>query len=423
MITRFRVQNYKALRDVTLDLTPVHVLIGPNDSGKTSILEAIAALCRSVDHSLQAAFLGDWSGNQLVTNREDRPVLLSATLNGWAFADIKYACRFKFSNETPQCSLESETVSLSTGRIFNLPKREMDSKSNIHLASLDSSSMVGMVFPGTLSPGNEEHEDRIGEGIVSIQQIQKALSSVHFHRWDPRFLSLPVAPDSRRRFRMDHNGFGLALCLDDILGSDRASFGKLEDAFRKVFPRVKSIRLIAVPAYRAAFDNPVQITVLQNAEGKGIYFEFEGQPALVPASQVSDGLLIVLAYLALLHLPEPPRVLLIEEPENGIHPGRLQEIIRIIKQLVSEQSHTQVVMTTHSPYVLHEFSPAEVTVCVRETNGEVKTRRLSESKSVQEQIGFFSLGEIWTMDGDERLLQPVDDSVEAAKVPEVQTSP
>ena len=46
MITRFQVQNYKALRDVTLDLTPMHVLIGPNDAGKTSILEAITALCR-----------------------------------------------------------------------------------------------------------------------------------------------------------------------------------------------------------------------------------------------------------------------------------------------------------------------------------------------------------------------------------------
>ncbi len=127
----------------------------------------------------------------------------------------------------------------------------------------------------------------------------------------------------------------------------------------------------------------------------------------MPASQVSDGLLIVLAYLTLLYLPEPPRVLLIEEPENGIHPGRLKEIIRILKQLVSEQSHTQVLMTTHSPYVLHEFTPEEVTVCVRESNGEVKTRRLSESKAVQEQMDFFSLGEIWTMEGDEALIQPV----------------
>lgn len=48
MIKRLEVQNYKALRDITLDLTPIHVLIGPNDSGKTSALEAITALCRSV---------------------------------------------------------------------------------------------------------------------------------------------------------------------------------------------------------------------------------------------------------------------------------------------------------------------------------------------------------------------------------------
>ena len=52
MITQFHVKNYKALRDVTLPLTQIHVLIGPNDSGKTSILEAIAALCRSVDFPL-----------------------------------------------------------------------------------------------------------------------------------------------------------------------------------------------------------------------------------------------------------------------------------------------------------------------------------------------------------------------------------
>jgi AAA15 family ATPase/GTPase len=58
MITAFRVQNFEALRDVALDLTPIHALIGPNDTGKTSVLEAIDALCRSVDHNLSDAFEG-----------------------------------------------------------------------------------------------------------------------------------------------------------------------------------------------------------------------------------------------------------------------------------------------------------------------------------------------------------------------------
>src|SRR5688500_8584387 len=81
MITRFRVQNYKALRDVTVELTPVHVLIGPNDSGKTSVLEALAALSRSRDQSLANAFVGNWQGRQLVWRGEaDLPIVLTARI-------------------------------------------------------------------------------------------------------------------------------------------------------------------------------------------------------------------------------------------------------------------------------------------------------------------------------------------------------
>ena len=78
MIKQFRVQNYKALRDVTLKLTPIHVLIGPNDSGKTSLLEAVAALCLSVDHPLADSFLGQWEGHSLVTRDGQSNVGLSA---------------------------------------------------------------------------------------------------------------------------------------------------------------------------------------------------------------------------------------------------------------------------------------------------------------------------------------------------------
>jgi AAA15 family ATPase/GTPase len=81
MITRFQVQNYKALRDVTLDLTPMHVLIGPNDAGKTSILEAITALCRSVDYPLEQAFTGSWQGSdQVWRHTPDLPVSLGVAV-------------------------------------------------------------------------------------------------------------------------------------------------------------------------------------------------------------------------------------------------------------------------------------------------------------------------------------------------------
>src|SRR6185437_8858476 len=82
-------------------------------------------------------------------------------------------------------------------------------------------------------------------------RVHAALDGVHFYRWDPAMLALPVAPNSKRRFRMEHSGFGLALCLDDILGFDRDRFISLEERFRKVFPQVRSIKLVATRAFQS----------------------------------------------------------------------------------------------------------------------------------------------------------------------------
>jgi predicted ATPase len=207
---------------------------------------------------------------------------------------------------------------------------------------------------------------------------------------------------------MDSTGFGLALCLDDILGYDRDRFIAMENRFRQIFTNIRSIKLRAEPAYRAPIDPTRYIPVLQHADGKGIYVQFTDSAELVPASQLSDGVLLVLAYLTLLYLPQPPRVILVEEPENGIHPKRLNDVLNILKELVAEQSHSQIVMTTHSPYVVDLFKPEEVSLCKKEDDGSISVHRLSESQSVREQLDVFTLGEIWTAEGDDKLAQSAE---------------
>jgi hypothetical protein len=236
--------------------------------------------------------------------------------------------------------------------------------------------------------------------------VYDSLLGVELFHWDGRFLALPVAPDTNRRFRMEPTGFGLALLLDDILGYDRNLFISLEQRFQTIFPDVKSIKLISEEAYSSPVDDPRQIPILQKSAGKGIWFEFKSIGDPIPARQVSDGLLRILAYIAILHLPHPPRVLLIEEPENGIHPIRLKEVLAILRELIKKQARTQVILTTHSPYAVDLFEPEEVTLCKKEDDGSVSVRRLSESQAVRDQQGVFTLGEIWTSEGDESLSQP-----------------
>jgi len=379
MIKRLRVKNFKALRDIEIELTPIHVLIGPNDSGKTSILDVLAALCRSVDHDLDQAFLGSWKGRELVWEGQPQvPVTIEADFDDNVVSP--YSIDLLFGTQHRKVVIQKESLRVGIP-IQKLPPMGPSTWVN-HLQA----------NPGTSAQYSDE-----------LRRVHEMLVGVHYYRFNPSFLALPVAPDAKRRFRMESNGFGLALCLDEILSYDRKRFTQLEKRFTQIFPHVESIVLQQEPAYRAPVDNPDRVTMLNQADGKGLYFKMKKSGQLVPASQASDGTLLVLAYLSILYLPEPPRLLLIEEPENGIHPKRLRDILEILRSLVHEQSHTQVVLTTHSPYVLDLFKPEEVTLCTKLDTGEIKTTRMSDSPDVVRQLGVFTLGEIWTSEGDAKI--------------------
>ena len=369
MIKKLKVKNYKALRHVEIDLTPIHVLIGPNDTGKTSILEVLSALSQSVDMELSHAFPGAWKGAELVwAGSTNSLVEIEVEFDGDsendAITDYGFSAEFFPGDQ--------RTAIFRKGYI-----RQGD-----NLLKLDGPRQT-----------------------VEFRSVRKLLEGAHFYHWDPEFLALPVALNPKRRFQMESSGFGLALCLDEILGFDRKRFTELENRFIKIFPPIDSIGLQQEKAYRSASEIHDTVTMLQRENGKGIYFKLKDAEQRVPASQASDGTLLMLAYLTILYLPKPPRFLLIEEPENGIHPKRLQDVLKVLRELVQEQKHTQIVMTTHSPYVLDLFQPDEVTLCTKLPNGEIKTTRLSDSPTVIKHRKIFTLGEIWTSEGDEKIAQ------------------
>lgn len=218
MIERIQIQNYKALRDVAIPLTPLHVLVGPNDSGKTSVLEAVAALCRSTDHVLPQAFLGAWSGCSLVWNGQaETPVCLAATVKDGG-GRFDYSLTIRFAHAQRSAAVDREVF-----RIQGSPQ-EAD-------LSHGKGPATG-VFTSSNNPSLFADDRR-----ALAMRVRQALQGIHFYRWMPKLLALPVAPDSNRRFRMEASGFGLALCLDDILGFDRDRFIALEQRFRSIFHR------------------------------------------------------------------------------------------------------------------------------------------------------------------------------------------
>ncbi len=108
-----------------------------------------------------------------------------------------------------------------------------------------------------------------------------------------------------------------------------------------------------------------------------------------------------LGLLALMHTPKPPKMLLIEEPEKGVYPKRLIEVIAMLRKLEAQSADRpvpQIILTTHSPYLLSAFRPEEVTLLSREgETGPVRARGLRDAPHIHERLndGEFYLGELW----------------------------
>lgn len=95
------------------------------------------------------------------------------------------------------------------------------------------------------------------------------------------------------------------------------------------------------------------------------------------ASEVSEGVLYFLALLCIINQPNPPKLLLLEEPEKGIHPRRIREVMDFIFRL-AEEKDVQIILTSHNEHVLDDFAtrPEAVFVFDKDEEGATYVRNL-----------------------------------------------
>ncbi|HSN96690.1 MAG TPA: AAA family ATPase, partial [Candidatus Nanopelagicales bacterium] len=251
-VEELHIENYGCIRDATLRLTPLHALIGPNDSGKSTVLRAL----RTVVY--------------LVSNEDDK--------------DLRLSLLRALPSDDPE-----------NGSLFAISTR------GLRLA--DRYSRSGAQFAHDWSQP------------VPAQVVQ-ALKGAQLLRLDPDALRAPrpLIPDGQPLRFEDERGTGLPALYDAILSRDIQAFLQLNAEVSRLFLDVKSINLT----------NPSPTT-----KAMGVKL---ADGTFVPAELMSEGLLYYLAFAALKYM-EPTAMLLIEEPENGLHPARIAEVMRILREV------------------------------------------------------------------------------------------
>ena len=118
----------------------------------------------------------------------------------------------------------------------------------------------------------------------------------------------------------------------------------------------------------------------------------QGSDVIFSAAQAADGMLRAMALTALLLQPEKdlPHVLVLDEPELGLHPYAINVIAGLIR---SAATHVQVVLATQSVSLIDHFSPEEIVVVERKAS-ESLFRRLEEPQ-LREWLEEYTLSELW----------------------------
>jgi predicted ATPase len=119
----------------------------------------------------------------------------------------------------------------------------------------------------------------------------------------------------------------------------------------------------------------------------------EAQAGYMPVSRLSDGTVRYLCLLAILLSPTPPPLIVIDEPDLGLHPDLMPTLARL---LTFASERTQVLVTTHSRALVDAFTdrPETVVVCERDEMG-TRFDRL-DSEELSDWLQRYSLGQLWS---------------------------
>lgn len=361
MIHRAKFQNFKALRDVEVPFdSRLTVLVGPNGSGKTSVLQGIQfigryALAGPPDYfSFQtlrgeARMLYGWQAVPAMLFLFDEDALLGA--------------RIEVVDETDPTNVVMCNYSGS--------------------ASPDRRSGPGnpAIPPVRHEISITEHGRRIAGDGPRLHQIRSAT----LLRLDPSQLAAPSLPIFLPP-KIGPDGTGLPSTLAYLLRKYPEQFEEITHALRSVIPNVVRVRL--------------DLERLGGNFGDVILFDFKGAKG-VNASSVSDGTLFVLGLLTVILYPERPQLLLLDDLDHRLHPKAQMNLVDLLRRILDQFPDLQIVATSHSPYILDRLEPNEVRVTGLRDDGQAVVARLEDAPDFERWRDAMTPGEFWSHMGDD----------------------
>ncbi|HXK44175.1 MAG TPA: AAA family ATPase [Anaerolineae bacterium] len=375
-IEYLRVENYRALRKVELkNLTPLTVLLGPNGSGKSTVFDVFSFLSECFQYGLRHAWDRRGRAAQLRSRGAEGPVVI----------ELKYREHSKLPLITYHLAIDEGVRGPSVVEEWLQWRRGSHGKP---FRFLEYHEGHGRAISGEM-PDEEDQRVEIplrSPDLIAVNTLGQfadhprvAALREFITDWYISYLTLDDArgqPEAGPQARLSQSGDNLANVVQYLKERQPEQLEDIFQILRHRIPRLEAVQADSMPDGRLL----LQI--------KDAPFE---QPVF--ARFASDGTLKMLAYLTVLHNPDPPQFVGIEEPENFLHPRLLPELA---EECRAASARTQLLVTTHSPFFLNGLRPEEVYVLYRDEQGYTQAVQAMDIQGIPEQIqAGAALGHLW----------------------------
>jgi predicted ATPase len=348
-----RIQGFKSIRSIALDaLRPVNIVIGANGSGKSNFLGAFA-------------FLREIAGGRLFTY---------VGKTGGADKILHFGSK---TTEAINLHLCLDSAGARAGRSAQAYDLTLAPTAGDGLFPSHEDSH----FAGSPRSLKEWHEGR--EAGISNPAAPEVLTKGFRHdfdQWrlyhldDTSYMHKTAQVNDNRFLRS--NGSNLPAFLYDLRGKWPDSYSSIVRTVQQVAP---------------FFDN-FELNPIEKTDNIQLEWRHKGSDLYFDASQMSDGTLrfVALATLFLQPLRYRSSLILLDEPELGLHPYAIALLAALIRQAAVD---TQVIVSTQSSLLLDHFEPEDVLVADR-VNGATQLTRLDPAR-LAKWLEDYSLGQLW----------------------------
>ena len=353
-LKRIKIQGFRSIKEMTLELRPLNILVGANGAGKSNLIAFFKLV------------------NELMGGRLQE--YIGAT--GRATANLHFGPR-----QTPQ--LEAELAFQTDNGIDTYRMRLFHAAGDTLIFAEETLSFhqIGYLKPKVVPLGVGHQETRIGDAAAQDDPVAKTLRNFlnhsrvyHFHDTSPTAGIQHYCYIDNNRWLMP-DAANLAAVLHKLKCSNETVYRRIVGTIRQVAPFFEDFDL----------EPTASRDIILN-------WRHRASTSVFGPHQLSDGTLRSICLITLLSQPKEdmPLLIVVDEPELGLHPYALNVIASLFR---TASCHTQVLISTQSSAFLDSFEPEDIVVVKR--NAEETEFVRPDAEKLAAWLEDYSLGEIW----------------------------